>query len=284
MPELEEAFRQGLRALDYVEGESIVVEYRHTQGASERLPDLAAELVSLGMEVIVAAGSEQTVAARNATSTIPIVFTIGDPLASGWVTNLARPDGNTTGLSSIVSATAAKRLQLLKEALPHLARVAVLWNPTNPLKPAELQEVERSAAVLGLQLESLAVRLATDLDAALQAATSAHADALFVLAENITINARARIAEFAGLSRLPAMYELREFTDAGGLMSYGVNRADMWRRSATYVDKILKGARPSDLPIEQPTKFDFVVNLPTARAIGLTIPPSVLQQATEIIQ
>jgi putative ABC transport system substrate-binding protein len=224
-------------------------------------------------------------AAKQATTTIPIVMALGGDLVElGIVASLARPGGNVTGLSTVASNTIGKRLQLLKEAFQNISRVAIVWNPNSPAKPPEFREAQRMAPSLLLDLQSVEVRTADDFEEVFRLVSSSGADALVVLADGVTISQSARIADFALKRRLPAMYELREFTDAGGLMSYGVNRADLWRRAASYVDKILKGTKPADLPIEQPTKFDFVINLKTAQALGLTIPESVLQQATEIIQ
>jgi putative ABC transport system substrate-binding protein len=280
-----EAFRQGLRDLGYVEGRNIVVEYRYADGKYERLPALAAELVRLKVDVIVSHGTNAPLAAKKATSAIPIVMTsAGDPVGSGLVSSLARPGGNVTGLSLMIPELGGKRLQLLKEILPGLSRVAVLWNAANPYASLVVREMEATATTLGVQLQSLVVRGPDDFEGALAAATTGRAGALTAVEDPLTITKRRQIVDFAAKRRLPAIYGVKEFVDAGGLMSYGANFADLWRRSATYVDKILKGAKPADLPVQQPTKFEFVINLKTAKALGLTIPPSVLLRADEVIR
>ena len=281
-----DAFRQGLRDLGYVEGENIQIEYRFLDGRLEQAPTFAAELVTLNVDIIVTAGIEATVAAKRATNTIPIVGAIlaADPVASGLVASLARPGGNVTGLVASPPGITAKQLQFLKEVMPSLDRVAVLWNANNPAKITQLKDVQDVAPTLRLQVLSFEVRRSADFDAAYHAMIAARPDALLVLQEPLAASHSAEIAAFAVEQRLPAMYETRLFTDNGGLMSYGVQSVERYYRAATYVDKILKGASPADLPIELPTLFDFVVNLKTAQAIGLTIPPSVLQQATEILQ
>jgi len=247
--------------------------------------DLAAELVRLQVAVIVAAGGAVNTA-KDATNTIPIVMpTSGDPVGQGLVTSLARPGGNITGLTTLSSSEiAGKRLQLLKEIVPEASRVAVLWNPGNAAKVLEFKQAQVAAAALGLTLQSLEVRGPNDFDSAFNAAAAGHVDALDALSEAL-INAHAtRITDFALKSRLPSVFEQRELVEAGGLISYGPNVTDLYRRAATYVDRILKGAKPADLPVEQPTRFDFVINLKTAQALGLTIPQSILMQATEVIQ
>ena len=255
-----EAFRQGLRDLGYVEGQNIFIEYRYAEGTYERLPALAAELVRLKVNVIVSHSTPGPSAAKQATSTIPIVMTsAGDPVGSGLVSSMAQPGGNITGLSLMAPELGGKRLQLLKQFLPGLSRVAVLWNATNPYATMVAREAEA-------------------------AATKGRAGALIVAEDPLTITKRTQIVDFAAKSRLPAMYGVKEFVDAGGLMSYGAHLADLYRRAATYVDKILKGAHPGDLPVQQPTRFEFVINRKTARALGLTIPPSLLQRADEVIQ
>jgi len=280
-----EAFRQGLRDLGHVEGRNIVIEYRYAGEKYERLPALAAELVRLRVDVIVSHGTPGPLAAKQATSAIPIVMTsAGHPVASGLVSSLARPGGNVTGLSLMVPELGGKRLQLLKEIIPGLSRVAVLWNAANPYASLVVRETEATATTLGVQLQSLVVRGPDDFAGALAAATTGRAGALTVAEDPLTITKRTQIVDFAAKSRLPAIYGVKEFVDAGGLMSYGVNLADLWRRAATYVDKILKGAKPADLPVQQPTKFEFVINLKTAKALGLTIPQSVLLRADEVIQ
>ena len=280
-----EAFRQGLRDLGDVEGRNVVIEYRYAGEKSERLPALAAELVRLKVDVIVSHGTPGPLAAKQATSAIPIVMTsTGDPVASGFVSSLARPGGNVTGLSLMVPELGGKRLQLLKEILPGLSRVAVLWNAATPYASLVVRETEATATTLGVQLQSLVVRGPDDFEGALAAATSGRAGALTVVEDPLTITKRTQIVDFAAKSRLPAIYGVKEFVDAGGLMSYGVHLADLYRRAAAYVDKILRGAKPADLPVQQPTKFEFVINLKTAKALGLTIPQPVLLRADEVVQ
>ena len=280
-----EAFRQGLRDLGYVEGRNIVIEYRYADGKYERLPALAAELARLKVAVIVSHGTPGPLAAKQATSAIPIIMTsAGDPVGSGLVSSLARPGGSVTGLCLLVPELGGKRLQLLKEILPGLSRVAVLWNAANPYASLVARETEATATTLGIQLQSLVVRGPDDFEGALAAATTGRAGALTVVEDPLTITKRKQIVDFAARSRLPAIYGVKEFVDAGGLMSYGVHLGDLWRRAATYVDKILKGAKPADLPVQQPTKFEFVINLKTAKALGLTIPQPVLQRADEVVQ
>jgi len=275
-----------LHTLGYVEGESILIEYRFTDSTPERAPAFAAELVGLNPDLIVANGGVPVAAAKAATTTIPIVGVPlgGDPVGTGLVATLARPGGNVTGLSTVAGGTIAKRLQLLREAVPSISRAAVLWNAINPVKAAEYKEAQAVAESLGLELLSTEVRGPNDFEGAFQAITSSRVDALVVLSETLTLAHSAWIAAFTVERRLSSIYETREFADAGGLMSYGLSLADLFRRAATYVDRILKGARPADLPVEQPTKFDFAVNLKTAQALGLTIPQGVLAQATEVIQ
>jgi putative ABC transport system substrate-binding protein len=281
----EAAFRQGLAELGYVEGENLAIEWRFTAQA-ERLPDLAAELVRLGPDVLVAATSPAVSVAQHLTQEIPIVMpTSGDPVRQGFVTSLARPGGNITGLSTMSSSeTAGKRLQLLKEIVPEAARVAVLWNPGSSAKVVEFQEVQAAAPALGVTLHSLEVRAPEEFDSAFNAAAVGHFDALDTLTEALIIAHATRVAEFALKSRLPSVFEERALVEAGGLVSYGPSVRDLYHRAAYYVDRILKGAKPADLPVEQPIRFDFVINLQTAQALGLTIPPHVLLQATEVIQ
>ena len=278
------AFSQGLRELGHVEGRTFTIESRYAE-RDDQLLARAADLVSLPVDVIVSASSQATPAAKQATATLPIVMAHGgDPIAAGLVASLARPGGNVTGLTSIAPRLISKRLELLRAVVPSIARVAVLWNPANPAKPPEFREAQEVAPAFGLELQSLEVRGPGDLDGAFRAALSARADALLVLSEGLINSQLTRIAAFAAEHRLVSIGEVRLFPDAGGLMNYGANIADIRRRAATYVDKILKGAKPADLPVEQPTTFDFVINLQIARALGLSIPPSVLQQATELIQ
>ncbi len=281
----ENAFRQGLRELGNVEDRNIAIEYRWAEGKYERLPELAAELVRLKVDVILAVTTPAAQAAKAATRTIPIVFTlVADPVASGLVASLARPSGNITGLPSIASEIIGKQLELLKETVARVSRVAVLQNPDASSHPFMVREAAGAARALGVQLRVLEARSPNDLDAAFTAITGERADALLVLADPFFRTHRARIADFAAKSRLPSVSGEREQTEVGGLMSYGPSRLDMFRRAATYVDKILKGAKPADLPIEQPTKFEFVINLKTAKALGLTIPPSILLRADQVIE
>ena len=281
----ENAFRQGLRELGYVEDRNIAIEYRWAEGKYERLPELAAELVRLKVDVILAVTTPGAQAAKASTRTIPIVFTlVADPAASGLVASLARPSGNITGLPSIASEIIGKQLELLKETVARVSRVAVLQNPDASSHPFMVREAAGAARALGVQLRVLEARSSNDLDAAFTAITGERADALLVLADPFFRTHRARIADFAAKSRLPSVSGERGQTEVGGLMSYGPSRLDMFRRAATYVDKILKGTKPADLPVEQPTKFELVINLKTAKALGLAIPQSVLVRADEIIR
>ena len=281
-----EAFRQGLRELGYVEGRNIVIEYRWAEGRHERLPDLAADLVRLKVDVIVAVATTPPHAAKKATTTIPIVMTNhADPVGSGLVASLARPGGNITGMADTAGLEIfGKQLELLKEAVPGVSRVAVIWNPTNQAHPLWLGEVKVAARSLRVQLQILEARGPDEFESAFAAMTRERAGALFVLRDAMFLLHRTRIAELAAKSRLPAMYGLRPNVEAGGLMFYGASLPDLIRRAATYVDKILKGAKPGDLPVEQPTRFELVVNLKTAKALGLTIPQSVLFRADKVIE
>jgi putative tryptophan/tyrosine transport system substrate-binding protein len=287
-PHLREAFRQGLRDLGYVEGRNVVIEYRYAEGKPERLPALAAELVALKVDVIVASGTLAALAAKQATRTLPIVFSpAGDPVGSGLVTSLARPGGNVTGLSAFAPELVGKRLELLKQAVPGVSRVAVLWQPGAFGERAEMDTLklaEVAARDLGVPLQFVEARGPADFDRAFSDMTRARAGALTVLASNMFNSERRRLVDLAAEKRLPALYSARELVDAGGLMSYGPNLADLYRRAATYVDKILKGANPAGLPVEQPTKFELVINLKTAKVLGLTIPQSVLTRADDLIQ
>ena len=278
------AFQQRLRELGYVEGQSIALEVRWAEGRSERIPELVAELVGLKMDVLVAAVSSAALAAKKATSSIPIVMVAADPVGLGLVASLSRPGGNVTGLSFFNEAIIAKRLEFLKEFVPGLVRVAVLRNPIVAVHATFWQETEVAARKLGVALQPLDVRGPEDFEAAFTAATRGNAQALIAFDDALTVGHRHRIAALAASSRLPAMYGLREFPDDGGLMSYGASFADLFRRAATYVDKILKGAKPADLPIEQPTKFELVINRKTANALGLTVPPTLLAQADDVIE
>jgi putative ABC transport system substrate-binding protein len=280
-----DAFRHGLRALGYVEGQNITIESRYAAGRLDRLPDLAAELVTLGVDIIVARGEAAARAAKQATGTIPIVMaTSGDPVGTGLVVSLARPGGNVTGLSSMAPDTAGKRLQLLKQAVPRVSRVAFLYPLTFAASVLEVKEAQVTAPALGLTVHPLGVRAPDDLGRAFDAMTREHADALIIGGDPLTTSQQKRILEFAAKRRLPGMYFWAEFVQAGGLMAYGPSLPDMYRRAATYVDKILKGAKPADLPVEQPTKFELAINMKTAKALGLTIPPSVLVRADRVIQ
>jgi putative ABC transport system substrate-binding protein len=279
-----EAFLDGLRDHGYIEGKSLVIEYRSAKWNRELLPDLAEELVSLKVDVIVAVPGAID-AARQATKTIPIVVpSMGDPVESGLVASLARPGGNITGTTTAMSELAGKRLQLLKEVLPRVSRVAVLWNPAQMADPLRWRETQAAARVLGVTLQSLEVKDPKDVPIAFSAMTRKRPDAAVILASQLTTAYRPIIVEFATKHRLPTMFELRADAEAGGLISYAPSLTDSFRRAATYVDRILKGARPGDLPIEQPTKFELVVNLKTAKALDIRIPSSVLLQADKVIE
>ena len=280
-----EAFHRGLQALGYVEGQNIIIEYRFADGNLEQLPQFAAELVRLNVAVIVTAGTPPTRAAQQATKTIPIVMTVvGDPLEGGFVASLAQPGGNITGLIQVSTQLNGKRLELLKEAFPEISRVAVFVHTIVTAK--QFQETQRAAEVLGITLQSLDVQGPNpNLDGAFSTATRQRADALLILPAGPVLNLhKKRVVDLVAQSRLPAMYFTREFVEAGGLMSYGPSLPDNWRRAATYVDKILKGTKPADLPVEQPIKFELVINLKAAKALGLTIPPTLLFQADEVIR
>ena len=280
-----EAFRQGLRELGYVEGRNISIEYRYVEGKVDRLPDLAAELVRLNVDIIVTQSALDAYAARNATSTIPIVMAAsGDALGTGLVDSLARPGGNVTGLTALSRELSGKRLELLKEVVRGLSRVAVLWNAANPDKARDLEEIQHEARTLGLQLQSLEVRAATDFDRAFRTATSKGTSALLTLADFLTITHESRIVDLAARSHMASMHEQKEFVEAGGLMSYGPSFLGLFRAVATYVDKILKGAKPATLPVQQPMQFEFFINLKTAKQIGVTIPPEVLMRADKVIR
>jgi putative tryptophan/tyrosine transport system substrate-binding protein len=279
-----EAFRQGLRALGYVEGKDIVIEYRNAGSRLDQVPHNAAELVRLKVDVIVTAGPTDTRAAKEATSTIPIVMTQdSDPVGNGFIASLARPGGNITGLSTQYPEISGKRLELLKEIVPTLSYLAVLGNADEPGNAQVLKEIETAADAFRVKLRYLKIRALEDIETASQAARKDRAEAVLVLAGPV-LTWRKQIAELAIKSRLPAIYDRREFVDAGGLMSYGVSVSDLDRRAATYVDRILKGANPTDLPVEQPTKFELVINLKTAKELGLTIPQSVLYRADRVIR
>jgi putative ABC transport system substrate-binding protein len=276
-------FQQGIRELGYVEGQNIAIEYRYAEGKMDRLSDLAAELVRLDVDVIVAHGTFTVQRAQQATTKIPIVMTnAGDPVATGLVASLARPGGNVTGLVSTSPELTGKRLELFKEALPNVSRVALLWNPTNRLTVLQVKEIQAAAPSLGLQIQSLEVRDANDFETAFSEIKKKRAGALLGLSDALANVHASRIADFARKNRLPVM--LPDSVETGGLMSYGVNIPDLFRRAAYYVDKILKGTKPADIPVEQPTKFELVINLKTAKQIGLTIPPNVLARANRIIR
>jgi len=287
-PQPLEAFRQRLRDLGYVEGRNVVIEIRDAEGKLERFPALAAELVALKVDVIVAPSTPAALAAKQATRTLPIVFAgAADPVASGLVTSLARPGGNVTGLSLLAPELVGKCLELLKQAVPGVSRVAVLWQPGGLPERTEkdiLKEAEVAARVLGVRLQVVEARGPENFDRAFSDMIRARAGALTVLTSNKFLGERRRLVDLAAKHRLPAVYPWREGVDAGGLMAYGPDFADMFRRAATYVDKILKGAKPADLPVEQPTKFELVINMKTAKALGLTIPQSLLGRADEVIQ
>jgi len=280
------AFQQGLRDLGWVEGQNIAIEWRFAGGRAERLPDLAAELVRLRVDLIVVPSAPPALAAKNATKTIPLVTVgSGDPVGLGLVASLARPGGNITGLTATVGAEiAGKQLELLKETVPKVSRVAVLWNPATPGNALALREAEIAAQALGVGLQPLEARSLDDFDSAFAAMTRQRVGALLVLADVMFTTHRKELADLTAKRRLPAIYGQRQFVDDGGLISYGANILDNFRRAAGYVDKILKGAKPADLPVEQPTKFELVINLKTAKALGLTIPQSLLQRADEVIQ
>ena len=284
-PFLDEAFRQGLRELGYVDGQNITIEHRAAAWKYERLPGLAAELVRLKVDVIVAASPPATEAAKQATRTIPIVFTVvGDPVAAGFVASLARPGGNLTGLATISPELLGKQLEMLKAIAPKISRVAILLNPSQGGHRLAVRQAESAVRALGVQLQVLEARTASEIDAAFAAMTSQRVGGLIVLRDAVFRAQRAQIVALAAKNRLPAVYGLREEAEAGGLLAYGASVPQNFRRAATYVDKILKGAKPSDLPVEQPTKFELVINLKTARALGLTILPSLLAQADEVIE
>ena len=280
------AFRQGLRELGYVEKQTVVVEFRSADARSERLPELAHELVIIKSDVIVATNDVSIAAAKRKTQTIPIVMAFSsDPVRTGFVASLARPGGNVTGLCTISPELSGKRLALLKEAVPGLSRVAFLWNPEARGHLIDYQETEGAARSLHLELQSIEVSRVEDLDRALSALTKGRTQALIVPAGNpIAVAKRAQVASFVRQNRLPSLYGGQEFMEGDGLMSFGPNTRDMFRRAATYVDKILKGAKPADLPVEQPTNFELVINLKTAKALGLTVPPSLLQRADQVLE
>jgi putative tryptophan/tyrosine transport system substrate-binding protein len=279
------AFHDELQALGWIEGKNVIYEARYAENRLDRLPELVTELLRLNIDIIVAGGTPAPLAAKRATATVPIVMAgAADPLGSGLVASLARPGGNVTGLSLMGADLVGKRLELLKEVLPGLSSVAILWNADHPFSTLVFKETERAAQGLRIEVQSLEVRSPNDIDRALITAMRQNASALIAIEDPLTTDYRHQIADFAAENRLPAIYGLRMFVDAGGLLSYGADLADLYRRAARYVDKILKGAKPSDLPVEQPTKFELVVNLKTAKALGLAIPATVLATADEVIE
>jgi putative tryptophan/tyrosine transport system substrate-binding protein len=279
------AFRQGLREIGYVEGENILIEDRYAEGKFDRLPALAAELVRLKVDVIITAGPPVTRAVKEATATIPVVMAQdGDPVGNGFVASLARPGGNITGMSQLAAEISGKQLELLKETVPKLSRVAVLGTSTRPGNAQALKETELAAGTFGVRLQYLDVRGPKDIETAFREARQGRAGAVLVLQSPVFTSQRTQVAELAAKTRLPAIYPQTEYTEAGGFMCYGVNTPDLFRRAAYHVDKILKGAKPADLPIEQPTKFELVINLKAAKQIGLTIPPNVLARADRVIR
>lgn len=279
------AFRQGLRQHGYVEGQTVALEYRFAEGRADRLPAMAADLVRMNVDIIVTESTAAAVVAKQATQTIPIVMAIvADVVGAGLVTSLARPGGNITGFSMVIEGVMGKRLQFLKEVAPKTSLFGVIWNPSNPSHERQLREIEAAARSLGLQLHPVEARNPADLDAAFTALIVARAGAVLAFGDGMMMKERTRIVEFARSRRLPGLFADREFADAGGLMVYGPNLASHFRRAAVYVDKILKGARPGDLPIEQPTKFELIINMKTARALGISVPESILIHADEVIE
>lgn len=277
-----EPFRQELRALSWVEGQNINVDYRWTEGRSEQAPELVAELIRLNVDVIYTQGNNAARAAKQATTKIPVVFTTrADPLATGLVSSLARPAGNLTGLGGGVQPT--KRLELLREMVPQISRVAMLWNPENPSHRIQLEDLDRAATILGFTVQRIQVRTPADIDRAFTAMAQEHAKALLVLGDTLFFVQRKRIVDLAAKHRLPAIYNRKEYVKAGGLMSYAANKIEQERRAAVYVHKILKGAQPGDLPVEQPASAELVLNLKTAEALGLVIPPMVRMRADEVL-
>ena len=279
------AFRQRLQELGWIEGQNIVFEFRHADGQLERLPVLADQLVQANVDVIVTNAAEPVAVARKATQTIPIVMaSVGDAIGSGFIDSLARPGGNTTGLTLVATVQSAKRLELIREFVPRLTRAAVFWNGNAIGHQLAMKEMERAAAVLGIELLSLPIRNANDVDANFIRMASSDVQAIVTLDDPLVQSNRARIAELAIQRHLPAMGEFKAMPSAGALVSYGPDQVDMWRRASAYVDKILKGAKPADLPVEQPTKFELVINLKTAKALGIDVPPKLLFTADEVIE
>jgi putative ABC transport system substrate-binding protein len=280
-----EAFREGLRQHGYVEGQNLIIKYQWAEGQQERSAALAAALVRLKPDVIFASGTPGTLAAKQATQSIPIVTAVvGDPVASGLVSSLAKPGGNVTGLATLNEELEGKRLEIFKQVVPNLSRLAVLRNPANPFTTIAWKGTQSAAEALGIKLQPIEVRGPNDLDGALATIKAARPQGLILIPDRFLVTYRASIVQFTTKNRLPSMFPFREFAQDGGLMTYGQDTADMYRRAATYVAKILGGAKPADLPMEQPTKFELVINMKTAKALGLTIPPSVLARADEVIQ
>jgi ABC-type uncharacterized transport system substrate-binding protein len=284
-PDRSKAFRQGLRELGYVEGKNIVIEFRSAMGKQDRLPMLAAELIRLKVDIIITGGPPSTRAAKEATVTIPIVMGFdNDPVGNGFVASLGRPGGNITGLATLAPEISGKLLELLKEIVPRLSRVAVLGSSTQPGNAQSLRETELAARAFGVKVQFVDILAPKDIETAFRAAGKGHADGVLVLQSPVINSQRTQVAVLAVKSRLPGIFPQSEYAEAGGLAYYGANTVDLFRRAATYVDKILKGAKPADLPVEQPTKFEFVINLKTAKQIGLTIPPNVLARADRVIK
>jgi putative ABC transport system substrate-binding protein len=280
-----DAFREGLRQLGYVEGQNLVIKYLWAEGQQERFAVLAAELVRLKPHVLFTAGTQSTLAAKLATQSIPIVTALaGDPVASGLVSSLAKPGGNVTGYATVNEELDGKRLEILKQVVPRLSRIAVLLNPANPFTTIAWKGTRSAAEALGVKLQPVEVRGPNDFDRALATIKAARPQGLMIVADRLLFTYRASIVRFMAENRLPGMFPFKEFAQDGGLMTYGPDTTDMYRLAATYVAKILGGAKPADLPMEQPTKFELVINLKTAKALGLTIPPSLLQRADEVIQ
>ncbi|OGQ77694.1 MAG: hypothetical protein A3F90_09080 [Deltaproteobacteria bacterium RIFCSPLOWO2_12_FULL_60_19] len=278
-------FRKGLRDLGYVEGKNILIEYRWAEGKYDRFPTLIAELIALKVDVIVTAGTPASLAVQKATTTIPLVMiAVGDPIGTGLIASLARPGGSITGLTSIAADLEGKRLELLREVVPRLSHVAVFWNPASPFQVVSEKEVQAAAQLMRIKVLSLGVRAEEQFDNAFATIRKERPGALLVLADRLFLHNRARIMDFAAQNRLPGVHAYQELVEAGGLMSYGPSYADMHRRAAAYVDKILKGAKPADLPVEQPMKFELIINLQAAKKIGVTIPPNVLARADRVIK
>jgi ABC-type uncharacterized transport system substrate-binding protein len=279
------AFREQLSRLGYMEGRNLTIVYRSGEGRIDRFPKLVAELINLKVDILVTRGTPATIAAKNATTTIPIVMSsIGEPLETGAVASLARPGGNVTGLSSFVTELTAKRIEILRELLPGMSRIALIDNMENKSVPGQWNELRRAASGYGIQPQLCDIKRPEDIEAAFKAAVAEHADALSVGNDSVVIASRRQIVDLTVKYRLPAIYATREFVDAGGLISYAANYTDLYRRAAIYVDKIFKGAKPGELPVEQPTTFELVINLGAARALGLSVPPALLSRADKVIE